>query len=360
MVGARPTSLIDPNTLWSNNLSLTDGAGFSRNPAYRYVYDKLWVAMSQGIPCGPIKTGPPPRRMRYPVFVKPRWGHMTAQSRGCVKVSGPREWAKIKSGQDQQELMWSAYLDEKEGMCDLVMDDGRIVHHQTYLYGPTEDGYTDAWKYIAHDTPLLPGPVLWATNHLHGYTGFVNLQYRGQKIFEAALRPARTGMYLRMTGSVPLVDSINRLADDGVWEDGNFAYDPFYVFKCICPRPILSLPPQALMGRLNLGRGGQEFSEYYFEDVGKAGVGFYQFTETDLARGLAKRELVQRSMVVYQGLPIMFGALAMFCFLASRRSAAVGAVTLVALVQLAGLSNTTTALAAWKKMGRSLPISSAR
>ena len=350
-----PTSLVDSRTLWSDKLSLSDGVGFARNPRYRYIYDKLWVAMSQGIPCGLVADGPPKGAGRFPVFVKPRWGHLSAQSKGCVKINGPREWAKMVDAGSDKERMWSAYLDEKEGMCDLVMADGRIVHHQTYIYGPTEDGYTDAWKYVSPGTPLLPGPVLWAINNLQGYTGFVNLQYRGQKIFEAALRPARTGMYLRMTGSVPLVEAINKLADGGVWEDADFTFRPFYVFKCVCPRPILALPPQALMRKMNLGHGGQNFSEYYFEDVGKSGVAFYQFTDTDLGRGLAKRELVQKSMVIYQGIPVLFGALAMFCFLVSRRSAAVGSVAVVALLQLAGLNNTTTALAAWKQLGRTLP-----
>ena len=56
----------------------------------RIVYDKLWVAESQGKSCGKLddlKNNPEEiSKLTFPIFIKPRWGHKPASSKGCYKI----------------------------------------------------------------------------------------------------------------------------------------------------------------------------------------------------------------------------------------------------------------------------------
>ena len=48
-------------------------------------------------------------------------------------------------------------------------------------------------------SPKTPAPInieYWVRDHINGHTGFVNVQYRKNKIIEVGLRPARAGMYI--------------------------------------------------------------------------------------------------------------------------------------------------------------------
>lgn len=359
MTGAKPTTLDDNETLWSAKSVLSDDKGFKSNPGHRKVYDKLWVATSQGLQGGACQPGDPPAGLSYPVFVKPRWGHRSAQSRGCAKVSSASEWPTSVDEKNGPSI-WTTYLDGEEGMSDLVLADGNIVYAQTYVYGYHESKNTDAWKYVSSETPLPGFCASWAMKHMKGYTGFLNLQYKGSSIFEVALRPARTGMYLRMTGSYPLVNSINHLVDTGEWVPGDFSYAPFYVFKCICPYPIVALPPQHLLTSLDIPRGATKFCEYYFEDVGNEGTAFCQFVENDLSRGLHNRTALQRGMHLYQLFTLLLCALLVCAIAVGQFKLAVVIFLIVLCLESLAINNTPPALASWAKMGLKLPTSTKR
>ena len=75
-----------------------DGQAYKQYPKHNFVYDKLWVAKSQGIESGELEDLIENRykRQNYPIFIKPRWGHKSASSKNCYKIKSYEELVKYK------------------------------------------------------------------------------------------------------------------------------------------------------------------------------------------------------------------------------------------------------------------------
>ena len=87
-------------------------------------------------------------------FIKPRWGHLTASSRNCYKITpGERSNAHTAGFSD---MMWSSYIDGREGMTDFLMLEGRIVFQLTFVYSEQQRGSIEVWKYITTETECPP------------------------------------------------------------------------------------------------------------------------------------------------------------------------------------------------------------
>jgi hypothetical protein len=271
----------------SDRMDTGDRKCFERYPEHNFVYDKLWVAQSQNLPSGKLENlKGKEHTVSYPIFIKPRWGHLSASSRNCFKINKAEELGQYAAFGD---MMWSSYLDGKEGMTDFVLLKGNIVHQITYVYSDTQNGFTDVWKLVS---PYSKPPVEiteWVNRYMHGFTGIVNIQHRVGNIIEVSLRLARGGSYIIATDNEALIDNINNIFHNNFWDfslQQKMNFKPYYVFKCFTTLPIVYLPPQKFIDFAVRRRTDRPLYEYYFEPAGNDGTVFFQFMHDDLEEGL--------------------------------------------------------------------------
>ena len=272
----------------TKNVPDFDGQAYKQYPKHNFVYDKLWVAKSQGVESGELEDLIENRykRQNYPIFIKPRWGHKSASSKNCYKIKNYEELVKYK---DIPDMMWSDFIDDTEGMTDFIIHNGSIVHQITYVYSESQHGVVaDDWKYISPENEPPEKIVRWVNMHMKNYTGICNMQYRGQTIIEVGLRCARGGAYILNTKNEELIKAINQLCDHETWDydnTKNFDFKPYYSFKCFTQTPIVYLYPQHLLDLTMNTNNCLEFYEYYFEPSGKDGMVFLQFLHRDFEHG---------------------------------------------------------------------------
>ncbi len=287
---------VDPfTTHLTTQMPFFDMESYDRYPRFKQVYDKLWVMKSQGLVAGRLeKLKGKETSVVYPIFIKPRWGHLSASSKNCFKVTSATELVKYV---DYKKMMWSEFIDAKEGMTDFVLLNGKIVHQITYIYSDKQNGFSDDWKYIAPDSTPPPNVTEWVKEHLKEFTGIVNVQYRDAKIIEVGLRLARGGAYLVSTENPALITNINGIFRKKEW-DYNLAeemrFKPFYVYKCYTTLPIVFLFPQKLIDAFMRKHTPRPFYEYYFEPVGTSGTVFFQFMDDDFERGMQTKRFIER------------------------------------------------------------------
>ena len=296
-------------------LPIYDGEAYRMYPQYNYVYDKLWVAKSQKLKCGPLEDiVANPNSVDYPVFIKPRWGHLSAASKNCFKISNPEELHRYSHF---KHMMWSEFIDGREGMTDYVMLNGRIMHYVSYIYSEDQNGFTDEWKYISPNTKAPLAITEWVERNLNGYSGIVNVQYRDERIIEVGLRLARSGAYVIATDNGALIDNICNVVDNKFWDfslQQKLNFEPYYVFKCFTTLPIIYIWPQYVLDMIVPSGTSKPFYEYYFEPVGKTGMVFLQFMHEDFDKGMAHKRNIERLFALTQVITIV-AAISAVCLL---------------------------------------------
>src|SRR5262245_33305665 len=150
------------------------------NPKHRWVYDKLAVALSQGIAAAPHGVMPP----FFPVFSKPMV-NLHGMGSGSKPIRSRDEYrASFAAGH-----FWEELLEGEHVSSDVAVECGRPAwwRHTTGVAG--EGGTFDRWIVNAEAMPDIESACgSWIRQHLHGYTGMVNLETIGGKIIEAHLR----------------------------------------------------------------------------------------------------------------------------------------------------------------------------
>jgi hypothetical protein len=265
-------------------------------PDYQFVYDKLFIANSQNIKAGDLRelhTIKP----AYPFFIKPRYGHKTSSSKDCYKISSQQE---LVSHLHKNEMMWSEFINAREGMTDFVLINGEIVYQLTYKYSKKQNGFADDWKYISPDTQPPPEIVSWVKRYMIGYTGALNVQYRSTIIIEVGLRFARGGIYIESTGNPLLVRTINDMWIHKTWNQRNqdkLKFEPYYSFKCWSPLPVVYLLPHHIIYGFLKRQGVLPLHDYYFEPTGTHSCIFYQFLHKDFKKGMQAKKQLERTVI---------------------------------------------------------------
>jgi len=170
------------NTLCPDDVVIPtkDWEAWTLYPAHRWIYDKLAVALSQGLAAAPHGVIPP----RFPVFSKPM---MNLRSMGAGSLAIP----DIETYRTalQPGHFWCTLLTGAHVSTDAAVVDGTVVwwRHAT---GATAPGGTfDYWHIHAEAMPAVEDWCgAWARKHLAGYTGMVNFETIGSRIIEAHLR----------------------------------------------------------------------------------------------------------------------------------------------------------------------------
>ena len=149
-------------------------------PRYRWVYDKLAVAQSQGITAAPHGVMPP----RFPVFSKPMMNLRGMGIGSQVIDSQPAYAAALTAGHFWMELLVGEHISS-----DVAVENGRATwwRHATGI--PRPGGTFDHWVVHAEQRPQLEVACgAWIASNLAGYTGMLNLETIGGQIIEAHLR----------------------------------------------------------------------------------------------------------------------------------------------------------------------------
>ena len=162
------------------NVATEDADAWQWYPAHRWVYDKLAVALSQGLEAGPHGTEPP----RFPVFSKP-----------IVNLRGMGIGSRVLGTQADYRRhyrpghFWMPLLSGRHVSSDIAVVDGEPRWWRHVTGKPAGEGTFDYW--VVHKEPdaaIEARCGQWVRAHLSGYTGMLNLETIGGTIIEAHLR----------------------------------------------------------------------------------------------------------------------------------------------------------------------------
>jgi hypothetical protein len=183
----------------------TDGCRF--NPRYRWVYNKLLIAKSQGLICG-LHDLPPPQ---YPVFCKPVV-NLKGMGIGTCVLHADVDYLN----QCHAEDYWMPLLRGEHISTDYAVVNGDPMWSRHSLAMPAVAGTFDYWVVEARPRPALEEYCRdWMTKHLRGYTGMLNIETIGGYIIEVHLRFADQWPDLNGRG---WLDSVVRLYELQQWQ----------------------------------------------------------------------------------------------------------------------------------------------
>ena len=157
-----------------------DNDAWTWNPAHRWIYDKLAVALSQGLAAAPHGVAP----QNFPVFSKP-----------IYNLKGMGVGSRVLSSEDdyidayRPGHFWATLLTGDHVSSDVAVVDGvpQWWRHATGITG--REGTFDSWEVRAEAVPPVESWCgAWCRKHLKGYTGLLNLETIGARIIEAHLR----------------------------------------------------------------------------------------------------------------------------------------------------------------------------
>jgi hypothetical protein len=176
-------------------------------PAHRWIYDKLSVALSQGLLAAPHGVMPP----GFPVFSKPIM-NLRGMGTGSLPIDSADTYrAALTAGH-----FWCTLLAGAHVSSDVALVDGQPGwwRHTTGTTGP--GGTFDYWHIHAEPMPDIEAWCGdWAGRHLRGYTGMANFETIGSRIIEAHLRFADQWPDLYGPG---WIDAVVRLYATGRWD----------------------------------------------------------------------------------------------------------------------------------------------
>ncbi len=149
-------------------------------PKHRWIYDRLAIALSQGLKAGPHGADPG----QFPVFSKP-----------IVNLKGMGVGSRVIRSRGGYEStyeaghFWMPYLRGPHISTDCAVIDGRIEWARHAVGKPGRDGMFRYWRVKKElEAPLIAYLSQWSAQHLRGYAGMVNFETIGGTIIEAHLR----------------------------------------------------------------------------------------------------------------------------------------------------------------------------
>ena len=157
-----------------------DGDAWLLFPEQRWIYNKLAICETQGLPNGPHGIEP----TLYPVFSKPVYNLRGMGTGGQVF----RTLAEYEAGQQPGHL-WMPLLEGEHVSTDVALLRGEPVWSRHVVGHDLGGGMFDYWRVLAEPRPELERYCGdWLRRHLKGYTGLANLETIGGRIIEAHLR----------------------------------------------------------------------------------------------------------------------------------------------------------------------------
>jgi hypothetical protein len=171
---------------------IDDATAWEIFPAHRWIYDKLAICATQGLPHAPHGVAP----TSFPVFSKPIY-NMRGMGTGSRVIRSAEEYtAAIAPGH-----MWMKLCEGEHLSTDVAVLDGAPVwlRHTTGI--AAESGMFDYWTVHAEPMPALEAFLGdWVRKHLGGFSGIVNFETIGGTIIECHLRMSEQWLDLNGPG----------------------------------------------------------------------------------------------------------------------------------------------------------------
>ena len=175
-------------------------------PAQRWIYNKLAVALSQGLAAGPHGTPPP----GFPVFSKP-----------IINLKGMGVGSRVLSSHADYDAhyapghFWMTLLEGRHVSSDVAVVGGEPRWWRHVTGKPGGEGTFDYWIIHAEPDETIEAPCrAWIEKNLPGFTGMLNLETIGGTIIEAHLRFADQWPDLYGPG---WVEALVELYERGEW-----------------------------------------------------------------------------------------------------------------------------------------------
>lgn len=157
-----------------------DGDAWAHYPAYKWIYNKLSVVESQGLPCGPHGLEPP----SFPVFSKPIY-NMRGMGAGSRVLRSLKEY----KSQQRPGHMWMPLFEGEHVSSDVAVVDGEPAWWRHVIGKALPGGMFDTWTVLAEPRPAVEAYCGdWTRKYLAGYTGMLNFETIGARIIEVHLR----------------------------------------------------------------------------------------------------------------------------------------------------------------------------
>jgi len=226
-------------------------------PAHRWIYDKLAVALSQGLDAGPHGTPPP----RFPVFSKP-----------IINLKGMGAGSRVLHSQADYDRhyapghFWMTLLEGRHVSSDLAAVGGEPRWWRHVTGKPAGEGTFDYWTVHAEpDAEIERRAGAWVREHLTGYTGMLNLETIGATIIEAHLRFADQWPDLYGAG---WVEAVVRLYETGTWDFADSGRRDGYSVVLFGPNGVqYRHPPMPLLDEIARTPGITSVQITFHEDL---------------------------------------------------------------------------------------------
>jgi hypothetical protein len=221
-------------------ISTEDSDSWTWYPRHRWVYDKVAVALSQGLEAAPHGVAP----KHYPVFSKP-----------ITNLKGMGVGSRVLRSADDYTThyapghMWMTLLEGRHVSSDVAVLDGKAVWWRHATGRPGREGTFDYWVVHAAEDAEVEGHCgAWIGRHLAGYSGMLNLETIGGRIIEAHLRFADQWPDLYGKG---WVEALVRLYQHRRWDYADADRREGYSVVLFGPHgPRYRHPPQSLIDRV--------------------------------------------------------------------------------------------------------------
>jgi hypothetical protein len=280
-----------PDNVW---ISTEDQDSWAWYPQHRWIYDKLAVALSQGLAAAPHGVMP----AAYPIFSKPIV-NLRGMGVGSQAFADEAAYvANLTAGH-----FWTELLTGRHVSSDVAVIDGAPQWWRHTEGIATEGGTFDYWQVHATGMPEVEAWCgAWLRKHLRGYTGMANLETIGGKIIEGHLRFADQWPDLNGAG---WVSAVVRLYTDGVWAFPDTDRRDGFSVVSFAPHGVRYRHPPAALVREIAGQPGISSVQITFhEDKDPArhamppgGFRIAVINCTDLAAGRTARERLRQAIV---------------------------------------------------------------
>ncbi len=187
------------------NVPTDDLDVFEWCPQFRWVYEKLKIAESQGLSCGTRNQWP----AKFPVFAKPNI-NLRGMGLDSGVVATAAEFEALPEGH-----MWMPYFKGEHISTDCAIVRGEVKWMRHALGFPWHRGMFTHWVIENTQRPELNQFLSsWSKQHLADYTGMMNFETIDGHIIETHLRFA--DQWCDIYGK-PWIDAVVNLYADGVW-----------------------------------------------------------------------------------------------------------------------------------------------
>lgn len=233
-----------------------DPDAYRWNPQHHWVYNKLLVAESQGLECGPHGLTPP----HFPVFSKP-----IINLRGMGVGSHTLHTLSDYERYQTCGHFWMTLLDGVHVSTDIAIMNGRAVWFRHARGIPMQEGTFDYWLVEAAPRAELERYCAdWIARHLAGYTGMANMESIGGRIIEVHLRFSDQWPDLYGAG---WLDAVVGLYAEGAWTLADDNRRDGYSVVLFGPHGVqYRHPPASRVNDVKLMRGVTSVQITFHED----------------------------------------------------------------------------------------------